>query len=126
MTSDQDRIQLVIPAAAEYLVLARLTAAGIAGRLGMSYEDVEDLRVIASETCRLLMGDNGAAGTVTLSYVTEGQSLEIVAVGETDPMPATPEEDDLSLHLLAALADDHDVSVGGGEARIRVVKRASA
>lgn len=119
-----NRVELVIPASPEYVVLARLTAAGIGTRMGMTYDELEDLRVIAAETCRILIGDNGAAtGTLTIGYVVSGDALEIEAIGRTTPPAVAPAEDDLSVHLLSALADKHEVIVAGGEGRVHVVKR---
>lgn len=127
MTADMNRVELVIPASAEYVVLARLTATGIASRVGMSFDDIEDLRVIAAEMCRLLIGeDNHVKGTVTISYTVGDREMEIEAVGRTDPPVAEPPDDDLSVHLLSALADEHEVTTTGGEARVRVVKRLPA
>lgn len=126
MNERMDRVELVIPASAEYVVLARLTVAGIASRMGMSYDDIEDLRVIAAETCRLLVPENGSVGTVSIRYTVAPTGLEIEAVGRTDPPPPSPTEDDLSIHLLSALADEHEVVVDAGECRVRVVKRRQA
>lgn len=114
----------MIPASAEYVVLARLAAAGIAARMGMSYDDIEDLRVIAAEACRLLIGEDGVkSGNLTIRFGIAPDALEIEAVGRTDPPPTPPADDDLSVHLLSALADDHEVKIDGEEGRVRVVKR---
>lgn len=123
MTEQMDRVELVIPASPEYVVLARLTVAGIASRIGMSYDDIEDLRVIAAETCRVVVGENGSRGTLAISYTVRPDGLEIEAVGHTDPPSPAPPEDDLSVHLLSALADEHEVVTEGGETRVRVLKR---
>src|SRR2546427_5847438 len=39
------RIDLKIPGRPEYVVVVRLTAAAVAGRMGPSYDDIEDLKV---------------------------------------------------------------------------------
>ena len=54
-------VRLVVPAAPEYLRLVRLTAAGLASRLGFTFDEVEDLRIAVDELCFHLLGgaDNG-------------------------------------------------------------------
>src|SRR5699024_3420754 len=44
-----DFIEMKIPAKAEYVGVVRLSIAGIANRMGYSYEDIEDLKVAVSE-----------------------------------------------------------------------------
>lgn len=122
MHDDVKRVELTIPASPEYVVLARLTVAGIASRMGLSFDDIEDLRVIAAEMCRLLVGENGGTGTLTLHYLVAPDRIEIEATGQTERPLAPPDDDDLSLHLLSALADEHEVVMDGHEARVRMVK----
>src|SRR2546427_2971271 len=43
------RIDLKIPGRPEYVVVVRLTAAAVAGRMGLSYDDIEDLKVAVGE-----------------------------------------------------------------------------
>src|SRR2546428_11122785 len=45
------RIDLKIPGRPEYVVVVRLTAAAVAGRMGLSYDDIEDLKVAVGEAC---------------------------------------------------------------------------
>ncbi|WP_059105950.1 anti-sigma B factor RsbW [Shouchella shacheensis] len=47
----QDRIQMELPAKAEYVGIARLTVSGIANRLGFSYDDIEDIKIAVAEAC---------------------------------------------------------------------------
>ena len=44
-------IRLEIPAAPEYLRLARLAVADVGARAGWSYEDIDDLRIAVDELC---------------------------------------------------------------------------
>lgn len=44
-----DYIEIKVPAKAQYVGVARLTISGLASRLGFSYDDIEDLKIAASE-----------------------------------------------------------------------------
>ncbi len=44
-----DFIEMKFPAKADYVSVARLSMAGIANRIGFTYEDIEDLKVAISE-----------------------------------------------------------------------------
>ncbi len=46
-----DSIELAIPRRAEYVAVARLSVAAIAGRLRFSIEDVEDVKLAVAEAC---------------------------------------------------------------------------
>lgn len=122
MSARADRVRLEIPASPEYVLLARLAAAGLAARSGTGLEDIDDLRVLVAETCRLLMGESGTDGTITLTYAVTGGELTVE--GRIDSAPSSEiSDDDLSLHLIAALADEHDVSSDGQSRAVRTVKR---
>lgn len=43
--------QLRIPANAEYVRVARMTATGVASRLNFSYEEIEDIKLALAEAC---------------------------------------------------------------------------
>jgi serine/threonine-protein kinase RsbW len=118
-------VTLSIPASPEYVLLARLTAAGIASRLGLNYDEVDDLRVAVAELCQLLVGEDGREGTVTLVYSVSGESIAIEGTASV-PMGVPAPPDDLSLHLIAALADEHEVQLERDEPRVRIVKRIGA
>ncbi|MHA6259818.1 anti-sigma B factor RsbW [Sporosarcina sp. CAU 1771] len=44
-----DYIEVRVPAKAQYVGVARLTISGLASRMGFTYEDIEDLKIAASE-----------------------------------------------------------------------------
>ena len=44
-----DYIEIRVPAKAQYVGVARLTISGFASRLGFTYDDIEDLKIAASE-----------------------------------------------------------------------------
>jgi len=45
----QDRITLTVPAKGEYAKTVRMTAAALSSRLGMTYDEVDDVRMAAEE-----------------------------------------------------------------------------
>src|SRR3989454_12813821 len=61
------RIDLKIPGRPDYVVVVRLTAAAVAGRMGLSYDDIEDLKVAVGGGCSaaILTG----APTVSVSFL---------------------------------------------------------
>ena len=52
-----DVIKLSVPAEAGYLTVIRTAAAAVAGRLGATVDDIEDLRIAVNEACAVLLTD---------------------------------------------------------------------
>jgi len=120
-------VRLVVPAAPEYLRLVRLTAAGLASRLGFTFDEVEDLRIAVDELCFHLLGDaddvddSGEPRTMDLVY-SAGQDF-IAITGQTSRAGDVPEPSDLSEQILDALVDEHEVSGSNGTISFRLKKQ---
>jgi serine/threonine-protein kinase RsbW len=117
-------VRLVVPAAPEYLRLARLTAAGLASRLGFSYDEVEDLRIAIDELCFVLVGSHGRAGSITLVYSMLPDALVVEGSGTfVDEAPTFHGVSELSGQILAAVVDEHEVRPGEDGPTFRLRKR---
>lgn len=121
-------VRLVVPAAPEYLRLVRLTAAGLASRLGFTFDEVEDLRIAVDELCYHLLGNgNGNGGpsdeprTMDLTYSAGPDSITIT--GRTGLAGSVPAPSELSEQILDALVDEHEVSGGNGMIIFRLRKQ---
>ena len=121
-------VRLVVPAAPEYLRLVRLTAAGLASRLGFTFDEVEDLRIAVDELCFHLLGEvededepPDEARTMDLTYSAGADSITIT--GRTGLTGAAPEPSELSEQILDALVDEHAVSGGDGMITFRLKKQ---
>src|SRR5690625_4214587 len=74
-----DFIEMKFPAKADYVGVARITISGIANRMGFSYEDIEDLKVVISEAVSNVVThayENG--GEVTVGFGVYSDRLEIM------------------------------------------------
>jgi serine/threonine-protein kinase RsbW len=119
----QDEVRLAVPAMPEFLRLARVTAAGLASRLGFTFDQVEDLRLAIDELCFGLTGANGRAGTVEVRFVLNGGTLEVYGMGHFDEPHDPPVLSELSRVILDALVDEHAITAGEGGPQFRLVKR---
>jgi hypothetical protein len=121
----QEEVRLVVPATPEFLRLARVTATGLASRLGFSYDEVEDLRLAIDELCFALIGSRGRDGNVNLRYAMLEGALEIEGSGQFPAGPGTaPVLSELSRQILAALVDEYEVFVAdGGQPAFRLRKK---
>ena len=119
-------VRLVVPASPEYLRLVRLTAAGMASRLGFTFDEVEDLRIAVDELCFHLLGDTGddlSADERTMDLVYSAGPDFITITGRTGPSGAVPEPSELSEQILDALVDEHEVSGTDGMVAFRLKKQ---
>jgi hypothetical protein len=118
-----DEVRLIVPAKPEYLRLARVTAAGLAGRLGFNYDEVEDLRLAIDELCFGLTGPTGREGTVELRYILGEDGLVVEGQGhfvdDITPVGLT----ELSEVILSALVDEHSLGAGAQGPQFRLIKR---
>jgi anti-sigma regulatory factor (Ser/Thr protein kinase) len=119
----QDEIRLAVPAMPEFLRLARVTAAGLASRLGFTFDQVEDLRLAIDELCFGLTGTNGREGTVHVRYLVGDGALEVEGQGHFDDDHRQVRLSELSEVILNALVDEHELVSDGPTPHFRMVKR---
>ena len=101
-------IRLEIPAAPEYLRLARLAVADVGARAGWSYEDIDDLRIAVDELCYAI-GAGAQHGRLTLEYEVSGSTVEVRGTGQDTTPLAAPGE--LARAIIAAVVDQFDLDV---------------
>ncbi len=123
MVTTSDEVRLAVPALPEFLRLARVTAAGLAGRLGFNYDEVEDLRLAIDELCFGLTGPTGRPGTVELRYLLGEGTLIVEGQGHFADHGAPLELTELSRVILSALVDEHRFGGGPEGPTFRLVKQ---
>jgi serine/threonine-protein kinase RsbW len=119
-------VRLVVPASPEYLRLVRLTAAGLASRLGFTFDEVEDLRIAVDELCFHLLeyqDDGPYADPRTMDLVYSAGADSITITGRTGLSGVVPEPSDLSEQILDALVDEHEVTGSDGMVTFRLKKQ---
>ncbi|MBA3653816.1 MAG: hypothetical protein H0W70_06435 [Actinobacteria bacterium] len=118
-----DEVKLTLPATPDFIRLARLTASGLASRMGFTVDEVEDLRLAIDELCFALTGNPPPSGTVELRYQLDGGALVIEGVGHFNGKASLPLTlTDLSERILDALVDEHELLADSGEPRFRLLK----
>jgi hypothetical protein len=118
-----DEVTLAVPAMPEFLRLARVTAAGLASRLGFSFDEVEDLRLAIDELCYGLTGAAGRVGTVRVRYLLYPDSLVVEGEGDFALDGEAVGLSELSEVILSALVDEHELVHGPHGPTFRLVKR---
>ncbi len=127
MSRDDGEVRLEVPAAPEFLRMARMMGAGVASRLGFTLEEVEDLRIAIDELCYSLVGRAGRPGTIRLRYVMSGDSLAVEGIGLFDDhLDEAPHLSPLSQQILGALSDECVLESGPDGPTFRMVKRRRA
>lgn len=104
-------MRLAVPATPEFLRLARVTASGVASRLGFSYDEVEDLRLAIDELCFALTGGKSQDGWLEMRYFASGDTLEVRGSASFTSSGPEPQLNELSEAILAALVDEHGVYI---------------
>jgi serine/threonine-protein kinase RsbW len=130
-TAPGDEVRLTMPATPDLLRVARLAAAGLAGQMGLSVDEIEDVRIAVDELCFALVRGHGHDGTLTLTFRLGDDRLTIEGAGDFDPAAAAPAADlaagpdlsELSALILGAVVDEHEITHDGVNPRFRLVKR---
>src|SRR5688572_25029162 len=102
-----------MPATPQLLRVARLTAAALAGRLGFSFDEIEDIKIAVDELCFALVGSRGRQGSLTVTYRLNGKRLVIEGEGTFEDTGPDPAPSELSAQILAAVVDEHEVRRDG-------------
>lgn len=109
MENASDIIELILPFKAEYVSAARLLASGVASRIGLDIDVIEDIKVAISEVCNKLvqLGSRKVlnykiifiifSDKLTVKFDCEDKSLRCVFESK---------EDELGISIINALMDD--------------------
>jgi serine/threonine-protein kinase RsbW len=127
-TSAVDRVELWVPADPAYLAVLRTASAGLAARMDLTLDEIEDLRIAVDEACALLLGgvegcsggDDGQDGTGDLHAVFDVER-DVLAVRVTGPTPRLPERSSFAWAVLEALAGE--IEIGTDDGRNSIVLR---
>lgn len=117
-------VELTVPAQATFLDVVRTATAGLAARLSLSLDDIEDLRSAVNEACSMVLAlpAPADAATLTCRYEVSAGALAVrvsAPVHETAQLPA---RHSFAWRVLTTHATGVDGAVEGGEAWIELRK----
>ncbi len=124
----KDRITLTVPARGEHARTVRMTAAAIVSRMGMSFDDVDDVRMAAEEAF-VYAADTVAEGAeLTFTFEISDDTIEI-EVGLGSEADLTDEEVErrasYATFILESVCDSFELaSTETGVQSLRLVKHA--
>lgn len=118
----EDEVRLAVPAKPEFLGLARVTAAGLASRLGFTFDQVEDLRLAIDEMCFGLTGSKGRDGTLEVRFILGADELTVEGRGRFS-VPGPVHLSELSEVILDALVDEHSMADGAEGPHFSILKK---
>lgn len=105
-----EEIRLTIPALADYARIARLTVTGLASRLDLPYDDVEDMRIAVGEICSVLLSGDGGRLAFVCTMGPSGLAVE----ARKDPAAPTGPITDLTRQILEAVVDEASIDEDHG------------
>jgi serine/threonine-protein kinase RsbW len=124
-----DHISLTVPAKSEFAKTVRMTAAVLAGRVDMSYDDVEDVRMAAEEAFVYAVETLPEGADVRFDFTIEGDSIVIdVRLGaeETSSDEEAERSAAYAVFILESVCDEYEFRTDEDGAHLRLVKRAGS
>ena len=124
-----DHITLIVPARGEYAKTVRLTAAALASRIDMNYDDVEDVRMAAEEAFVYAVDTLPEGSDVRFEFsVGDGAIAIDVPLG---PDKVADDEESgraasYAVFILESVCDEYEFLTGENGAHLRLVKRAGS
>ena len=115
-----DLLKLNIPGKAEYVGVARMTAAAFASSLGFDIDAVEDIRLAVGEACNNVVDHNSENGAIEYEIQMENQGEALVITVKDkgngydpseykEPDMENPREEGLGLIIIKAMMDEVEI-----------------
>ncbi len=123
----ETNVQLELPAAPEYLRLARVVVANVAGGLGFTLDEIDDLRMAVDEVCSLLSEGSGPGDVLAVTCLPSEDLFTVVVRGPAQG-PGAGDADgrgtaELAELILAAVVDEFDFEHASSGSSCRLVKK---
>jgi serine/threonine-protein kinase RsbW len=122
-----DHVKLTVPAREQFARTVRMTAAALAGRMGMSIDEVEDVRIAVEEAFVFAVGRVADGEPVTFDFTVEEDRLSL----DVGPMPAgaaggaDSAEARFARFILESVCDTFEFEDDGSACSLRLVKKAA-
>ncbi|NAZ85401.1 ATP-binding protein [Kineococcus indalonis] len=98
-----DLVELRVPADPAYLTVVRTASAGLAARLDLTLDEIEDLRIAVDEACTLLLDPAAGSQQLVAVFRLGDGSLEVEVRG---PARELPERSSFAWAVLEALVGE--------------------
>ena len=98
-----DMVELRVPADPAYLTVVRTASAGLAARLDLTLDEIEDLRIAVDEACTLLLGSAPGEDDLVATFRLGEGTLEVEVRG---PARELPERSSFAWAVLEALVGE--------------------
>jgi serine/threonine-protein kinase RsbW len=118
-------ISLSVPADAGYLHLLRSVTAGVAARLEISFDDVDDLRIAVTEACNRLLSLGTGADRLLLGLSPSDRALTVLVEvdAELAGWPFAGSHETLAWRVISGLVDEAHEELRDRRPTIVLVKR---
>jgi serine/threonine-protein kinase RsbW len=120
-----DTITLTVPARPEYAKAVRMTASALVSRSGLSYDEVDDVRIAAEEAFVYAADHATDSGTVSMEFDKSPEHFEIrVLLGNGDRITTEDAERRAAYatFILQSVCDRFEMSSDETGTHLRVVK----
>lgn len=119
-----EAVRVTVPARPEFVHVLRSVTAAVAGRLPLSLDDVDDLRLAVDEACARLLVLPDAPHTFRMEMRRlPGRAELVVSADAATTWPMAGFDQTLAWRVLEALADHVRFELWNGIPAIRIVKR---
>lgn len=114
-----DSVELRVPADPAYLAVIRTAAAGLAARLDLTLDEIEDLRIAVDEACALLLDHRAHPGEDLFAvFVVRDEALDVHVTG---PASVLPDRSSFAWSVLEALVGSVETGTGPNGSWVRLV-----
>lgn len=106
--ASQGDINISVPARPEFVHVLRLVACGVAARLELGYDSVNDLALAVDEAFSYLLAASSAPTQLFLRMSVESNKINVTALADVDAasLRARGLEESLTWKVLTALTED--------------------
>lgn len=126
---ESDTVRLRVPARGEYAKLVRMTAAALSSRMGMNFDQVDDVRMAAEEAFVYAVDTLADGAEVDFVFALAPDEL-VINVPLGDEEPSSDEEAErraaYATFILESVCDSYEFASAESGPYLRLVKRVEA
>jgi serine/threonine-protein kinase RsbW len=118
-------ISLTVPAEPGYLHVLRTVTAGVASRLDIGFDDVDDLRIAVTESCNRLLSLATGGRSLAMGLTPSGRGLTVAVEidAELTEWPFAGSHETLAWRVISGLVDEAYEELRDGRPTIVLTKR---